>query len=54
MLFTQIIHKKINQSQEIKKASLILQYNTLKSTVVQYNSGHTGAGRGEQAGTVTD
>ena len=26
------------------KAFLILQYSTLKSTVVQYNSRHTGAG----------
>ena len=43
MLFTQIIHKN-KQTQKIKKTFLILQYSTLKSTVVQYNSWHTGAG----------
>ena len=42
MLFTQIIHKK--QTQKIKKTCLILQYNALKSTVVQYNSWHIRAG----------
>ena len=31
-------------TQEIKKTFLILQYSTLKSTVVEYNSWHTGAG----------
>ena len=41
VLSTQIIHKK--QTQEIKKIFLILQYSTLKSTVIQYNSWHTGA-----------
>ena len=41
MLLTQIIHKK--QTQKIK-TFLNLQYSTLKSTVVQYNSWHTGAG----------
>ena len=38
-IFTQIIHKK----QKVK-VFLILLYSTLKSTVVQYNSWHTGAG----------
>ena len=42
ILFTQIALKK--QTQKIKKTLLILQYSTLKSTVVQYNSWHTGAG----------
>ena len=42
MLFTQIIHQK--QTNTKNKTSLILQYSTLKSTVVQYNSWHTGAG----------
>ena len=32
------------QTQKIKKTFLILQYSTLKSTVVQYNCWHTGAG----------
>ena len=30
--------------QKIKKTFLILQYSTLKSTLVQYNSWHPGAG----------
>ena len=38
MLFTQIIHKK--QTQKIKKMFLILQFNILKSTIVQYNNWH--------------
>ena len=41
ILFTQIIHKK--QMQKIKKTFLILQYSTLKSTVVQCNGWHTWA-----------
>ena len=36
ILFTQIIHK--NQTSTKNKTFLILQYSTLKSTVVQYNS----------------
>jgi len=38
---TQITHKKQTHTQ---KTFLILQCHTLKSTVVQYNSWHTGAG----------
>ena len=38
----QVIHKK--QTQKIKKTFLIVQYSTVKSAVVQYNSWHTGAG----------
>ena len=41
MLIKQIIHKK---QTKIKTAFLIFQYSTLKSTVVQHNSWHTGAG----------
>ena len=37
---TQIIHKK-QANKKVKK--IVLQYNTLKSTVVQYNSWHMGA-----------
>ena len=36
------MHK--NQTQKIKKTFLILQFSTLKSTVVQHKSWHTGAG----------
>ena len=37
------MHKK--QTEKLKKKTcLILQYSTLKSAVVQYNSGHMGAG----------
>ena len=36
---TQMIHK---PTQKIKKTFLILQYSTLKSTVVQYNCWHIG------------
>ena len=43
MLFTQIIHRKQTNIKN-KKTFLILQYSTLKSTVVQYSSWHTGAG----------
>ena len=39
ILFTQITHKK--QTQKIKETFLILQFSTLKSTVVRYNSWHT-------------
>ena len=35
---------KNKQTQEIKKTFLILQYSTLKSTAVQYNHWHPGAG----------
>ena len=38
----------------MKKTFLILQYSTLKSTVVQYNSWHTGLASSEQARRVTD
>ena len=53
ILFTQIIHKK--QTQKIEKTFLILQYSTLKSTVVQYNiAGIQGLASSEQARKVTD
>ena len=39
ILFTQIIHKEHTK----EKTFLTLQYSTLKSRVVQYNSWHTGA-----------
>ena len=42
ILFTQIIHLK--KTQKTEKASLILQYSTLRNTAVQYNSWHTVAG----------
>ena len=42
ILSTQIIHKK--RQRTVKKTLFILQCSTLKSTVVQYNSWHTGAG----------
>ena len=42
ILCTQIIH--VKQTQKIEKTFLILHYSTLKSTVVQYNSWHIGAG----------
>ena len=41
LLFTQMIHQK--QTPKIKDTCLILQYSTLKSTVVQYNNWHGGA-----------
>ena len=40
-------------AQSIMKALLILQFSALKSTVVLYNSWHTGAGADEQARRVT-
>ena len=43
ILFTQIIHKKQTNT-KIKKTFLILQYSTLKGTVIQYNSWHRRAG----------
>ena len=38
------VHKNKQSQKKIKKAFLILQHSTLKSTVVQYSSWHTGAG----------
>ena len=49
VLFTQIICYKTQN-----KTTFILQYSTLKSTVVRCNSWHTGAGMSEQARKVTD
>ena len=43
VLFTQIIHKKQTNTKDKENIfNLTVQY--LKSTVVQYNSWHTGAG----------
>ena len=42
VLYTQIAHKK--QTQKVKKTFLISRYSTLKSTIGQQNSRHTGAG----------
>ena len=42
MLFTQITHKKLTKT-KIKQTFQVLQYSTLKSTVIQYNCWHTGA-----------
>ena len=39
-----LLDMKNKQTQEIKKTFLILQYSTLKSTAVQYNHWHPGAG----------
>ena len=40
------MHHKQKQTQKIKMSFLIMQYSTLKSTVVQYNSRRTGPGVG--------
>ena len=50
--FTQIIHEK--QTQKTKKTSLILQYRTLRSTIVTATAGTQGLASSEQARRVTD